>query len=212
MAEYIDKTIAAYNESPDKYEASTADMTPPVEFRHFIDMVGGSGKTVLDAGCAFGRDSAMFKAEGLKPIGIDLSDGLLKRARAVHPDIVFKKMDVRSLSFSDERFDGVWSHAVLLHLDDTDLMRALQEFWRVLKPGGVAFVSFKKGEGTQEITERFSSNAARFFNFKIREAMTTVLREAGFTSIETYYVNEREIFGPDKRDLDWLNCFAVKPR
>ncbi len=209
MSEYIDKTIAAYNQSPDKYEASTTGMTPPAEFKRFVETVG-VGKTVLDAGCAFGRDSAEFQTAGLAPTGIDLSDGLLQKAIATHPDIKFYKMDVLDLGFPDESFDSIWCHATLLHLNDEDITKALHEFYRVLKPRGVLFVSFKKGEGSQEFVENFSSNAARYFNFKTTEAVTVVLQETGFTDIDAYYINERDLFGPDKRDLDWVYCFSFR--
>lgn len=209
MSEYIEKTIAAYNQSPDKYEASTTGMTPPAEFKRFIEAVG-VGKTVLDAGCAFGRDSAEFQAAGLSPTGIDLSDELLKKAVMAHPNIKFQKMDVRQLDFPDESFDSVWCHATLLHLNDDDIIRALNEFHRVLKPQGLLFVSFKKGEGSEEIVENFSSNAARYFNFKTTDAVTAMLQETGFTDIDAYYINERDLFGPDKRDLEWVHCFSTK--
>lgn len=209
MTEYIDKTIAAYNQSPDKYEASTTGMTPPVEFKRFVERVG-AGRAVLDAGCAFGRDSIEFQAAGLVPTGIDLSDELLKKATVAHPDIMFQKMDVRRLDFPDESFDGIWCHATLLHLNDDDINKALHEFHRVLKSRGVLFVSFKKGVGSEEIVESFSSDAARYFNFKTNEVVKSVLQVGGFTDIDAYYINERKLFGPDKRDLDWVYCFSVK--
>lgn len=210
MSDYIDKTIAAYNQSPDKYEASTSGMTPSAEFKRFVEMAGGTGKTVLDAGCAFGRDCAEFQRKGLISTGIDLSDELLKKATASHPDIEFKKMDVRKLDFDDESFDGIWCHAVLLHLNDKDIVKALREFHRLLKPGGALFVSFKKGEGAQEVVENFSSDAARYYNFKTTESVTEALQATDFTDIDAYYVNERDLFGPDRRDLDWVHCFSRK--
>jgi len=164
--------------------------------------------SVLDAGCAFGRDTAEFKASGLIPVGIDLSDELLRKAVTSHPDIRFQKMDVRKLSFDDHSFDGIWCHAVLLHLKDDGIITALREFHRVLKPGGILFISFKKGEGAREVVEDFSSNSARFFNYKTTEAVMEMLQRTGFTDIDAYYINERDLFGPDKRDLDWVHCFS----
>ncbi len=210
MTDYIDKTIAAYDQSPDKYFESTQEMTPLQEFSRFVESVRGLGNRVLDAGCAFGRDSFAFHEAGFEVTGIDLSDGLLQKARELKPDLDFKKMDVRSLDFADDTFDGIWCHAVLLHLNDADIVKALQEFHRVLKPSGILFVSFKKGEGTQELLETFSSEAARFYNFKTMEPLSATLKEIGFGSIDAYYINEQELFSPDKRDLVWLHCFSVK--
>jgi len=210
MADYIEKTIAAYDQSPDKYFESTREMTPPQEFGRFTESVRGLGDRVLDAGCAFGRDSSALHEAGFEVTGIDLSDGLLQKARELNPDLDFKKMDVRSLEFADGTFDGIWCHAVLLHLNDEDIVKALKEFHRVLKPDGTLFVSFKKGEGTREIKETFSSEAARFYNFKTIEPLTATLQEIGFTNIDAYYINERQLFGADKRDLDWVHCFSNK--
>ena len=210
MAGYIERTIAAYDQSPDKYFESTREMTPPQEFSCFVATVKGLGTRILDAGCAFGRDTSAFHEAGLDVTGIDLSDGLLQKARDLHPELDFRKMDIRSLEFADATFDGIWCHTVLLHLNDEDLERALNEFHRVLKPTGTLFISFKKGEGTQEVLETFSSNAARFYNFKTIEPLTATLREAGFTDINAYYINEQEMFGPEKRDLDWVYCFSTR--
>lgn len=207
---YVAKTIAAYDQSSDKYEASTTGMTPPAEFGRFTEMVAETSRFVLDAGCAFGRDSTEFLVRGFTPIGIDLSDELLKKAVANNPDIEFHKMDIRDLGFADESFDGIWCHAALLHLNDEDIAKALGEFHRVLKPNGTLFVSFKKGEGTQEVVENFSSDAARFYNFKTKETLSTMLQDTGFKGVNAYYVNEQDLFGPDKRDLDWVHCFSRK--
>lgn len=210
MSDYVQKTIAAYDLSSDKYHDSTKDMTPSVEFGRFIKMVGGSGKSILDAGCAFGRDTAAFDKAGLAATGIDLSGELLKKAQQLYPNLTFRKMDIRTLDFDDVNFDGIWCHAVLLHLNDADITKALSEFYRVLRPGGALFVSFKKGQGSHEVMENFSSNAARFYNFKTIESVSKTLLDAGFENVDAYYVNERDLFGPDKRDLDWVHCFSTK--
>ena len=210
MTDYIDKTIAAYDQSPDKYFESTREMIPPHEFSRFVKSVKGLSNRVLDAGCAFGRDSSAFHDAGFEVTGIDLSAGLLQKARELNPELDFKKMDVRSLDFANDAFGGIWCHAVLLHLNDEDIVKALKEFYRVLKPGGTLFVSFKKGEGTQEVLEAFSSEASRFYNSKTIEPLRSILQEIGFGDIDAYYINEQELFGPDKRDLDWLHCFSTK--
>ena len=42
-----------------------------------------------------------------------------------------------SLPYQDEEFDAVWCANALEYLDDEELVRALEEFVRVLRPGGV---------------------------------------------------------------------------
>ncbi len=210
MAGYVEKTISAYDQSPDKYQNTTWDMQLQPEFDRFIEMVRGADTSVLDAGCAYGRDTAAFSKEGLDATGIDLSEELLKRATELNSGLRFKKMDVRKLDFDDSSFDGIWCSAVLLHLKDIDISQALQEFRRVLRSGGALFVTFKKGEGTRQVLETFSSNNERFYNFKTIESATSLLQNNGFKDVDAYYINEREVFGPDKRNLDWVHCFSVK--
>ena len=56
-----------------------------------------------------------------------------KSARLSNVKPHFHLMDAHSLEFEDESFDFVYGCAILHHLDYN---RALDEIWRVLKPGG----------------------------------------------------------------------------
>lgn len=52
-----------------------------------------------------------------------------------NPDkVVFLKEDVHNLSFKDESIDRIVATCILMHLDDP--VKALEEWSRVLKPGG----------------------------------------------------------------------------
>ena len=83
------------------------------------------------------------------PIGIDLSKSLIEIARNKHPDIEFRQGNILNLPFEDESFDGVWAHASLVHLETTEeVVRALREFNRVLKPGGVMLIGEWFGPST----------------------------------------------------------------
>jgi len=148
--------------------------------------------------------------KALKPLVIDMSDGLLKRAKALHPELTFQKMDVRKLDLEDESVSGIWCHATLLHLKDEDMRQALKEFQRVLIPAGIIFISLKEGTGDEEFVEKFSSNSARFFNYQTVETIKPMIEESGLVVSKFYTINERERWGKDKRDLNWVYCFAKK--
>ena len=112
---------------------------------------GAEGR-VLDAGCGNGNltlralkdDLAENKATEF--IGMDFSCNMLDRAayRAADlPRAAFLQGSVTSLPFQDRSFDRVVSSGVLTCLPDTEAAAlALQEFYRVLKPGGVLVVDF----------------------------------------------------------------------
>ena len=54
---------------------------------------------------------------------------------AVNPDIVASVIDLKSV-VADESFDAIWSSHSLEHLHTHEVIPALQEFRRVLRPGG----------------------------------------------------------------------------
>jgi SAM-dependent methyltransferase len=209
MSDYIERTVAAYDDTA-TYENSTREMVPLVELDQFLGMLS-TGASVLDAGCAYGRDTQYLSSRGINARGVDLSSPLIKRARELYPDIEFSVADVRNTGFDNEALDGIWCHATLLHLNDEDMHSALLEFKRILRPNGILAVSLKKGEGIQEFVEGFSSKSERFFNFKTHDTFAEQLGRAGLQEVEWHYMNERERYSQDKRDLDWLYSFSKKP-
>lgn len=209
MDDYVVKTIKAYDTDSQKYINSTKKLILHQEIETLTNGMPKSG-LILDAGCGFGRDTKVFIDRGFKVIGIDLSEKLLEIAKINIPQAKFIKMDLRILDFPDNYFDAIWCNAVLLHLSIEDIKKALDEFYRVLKHGGKLFVSFKKGEGSREFVETFSSNSSRFFTFLTQETLDNLLKNSKIEPINSYYVNEKERFGQDKRDLEWLYSFSQK--
>jgi len=70
-------------------------------------------------------------------VGIDASSAIVAAARSRHPGLVACKADVRALPFADDEFDAVVSNSTLDHFDSRDeIVRALRELRRVLRPGG----------------------------------------------------------------------------
>ncbi|MEV6163478.1 class I SAM-dependent methyltransferase [Streptomyces sp. NPDC052052] len=212
MPDYLSRTLAAYGHSARTYETATKDMVPDAELDAFTALLPDPAGPVLDAGCAFGRDTALLAARGITVTGIDLSEHFLDRARELHPGLDFRRMDVRALDFPDASFAGVWSQATLLHLRDEDVAAALSEFRRVLRPGGALFVSFKEGKGEEEIVESFSADGARFFRYQTAERVRGLLEGAGFAGPDVRVVNERERYGAGHRDLNWLTAYARRSR
>ena len=106
------------------------------------DFASSAGLKVLEIGCGLGTDGAQFAAAGADYTGIDLTDAAvdLARKRFAISGLKgeFQTADAEKLDFADESFDLVYSHGVLHHTPDTQ--RAVDEIWRVLRPGGRAVV------------------------------------------------------------------------
>ena len=98
------------------------------------------GMRVLDCGCGPGtitRDIAARIAPG-HVVGLDYSaDQVSAAARewTGTANIEFRQGSAYALPFEDNAFDAVFSHALLEHLKEP--VKALVEFRRVLKPGGM---------------------------------------------------------------------------
>jgi SAM-dependent methyltransferase len=98
--------------------------------------------SVLDFGCGVGRLSRDLSRRFDRYVGVDISEGMVGRARELNgdfPNCTFEVNGRPDLSrFDDAQFDAVVSFIVLQHLPDRDLIRTyISEFARVLAPGGL---------------------------------------------------------------------------
>lgn len=97
---------------------------------------------VLEAGC--GRGFFLNMARALSPCcltGVELDAEVLEEARRslAHKEVELLSADIQQLPFSDAAFDKVLFTEVLEHIPDDK--RALQEIFRVLRPGGTLALS-----------------------------------------------------------------------
>jgi S-adenosylmethionine decarboxylase len=81
-----------------------------------------------------------IQREGAQVFGIDLSRPVVRMARAEFKGapLAAAEADVRTLPFAAERFDAVYSMGTIEHFAESE--QAVQEFFRVLKPGGRAII------------------------------------------------------------------------
>ena len=99
-------------------------------------------RDVLEVGCGLGTDAINFARAGARYTGVDLTEGSIAmvEARFKHEnlDATLRVADAERLPFADASFDLFYSHGVLHHTPDTQ--RAIDEAYRVLRPGGTAMV------------------------------------------------------------------------
>lgn len=93
---------------------------------------------ILDAGCGTGGNSQHLQRYG-RVTGLDAVDAALDFARR-RPGLTLVRGSVDRLPFRDGAFDLVLSNDVLCHLFVQDDVRAVREFARVLRPGGVLYL------------------------------------------------------------------------
>ncbi|MEU7042560.1 class I SAM-dependent methyltransferase [Streptomyces varsoviensis] len=97
--------------------------------------------TVLDVGCGDGTAAAVAAAAapGHRFVGVDWSQGALRRAAAGVPYAVRGEVTGEGLPFASGAADAVLFSEVIEHLVDPD--GALAEIHRVLRPGGHLLLS-----------------------------------------------------------------------
>jgi SAM-dependent methyltransferase len=101
-----------------------------------------AGKKVLEVGLGYGTVSQKIAEAGADYCGLDIAAGPVHMAnhRLAQAGLAGKAVQGSMLNcpFSDEEFDWVVAIGCFHHTGD--LQRALDEAWRVLKPGGRAMV------------------------------------------------------------------------
>jgi ubiquinone/menaquinone biosynthesis C-methylase UbiE len=120
---------------------------------------------------------------GLIAVGLDYSSGMLAQAR-VRARGPLLQMDMRRLGLTARQFEGIWCCASLLHVSKSEACTALAEMHRVLRPGGLLFLSVQEGEG--EAWEACPhAEVERCFARYEREELAALLVQTGLSVIES---------------------------
>ncbi|MFC1620752.1 class I SAM-dependent methyltransferase [Candidatus Omnitrophota bacterium] len=101
------------------------------------------GKHVLEIGFGDGY-GANFLAGHVGSIkAVDVLEKNVKLASNKYnaPNLEFRQMSATDLYFDDNSFDVILSFQVIEHIEEEKLVRYLEEIKRVLKKGGLAFIS-----------------------------------------------------------------------
>jgi ubiquinone/menaquinone biosynthesis C-methylase UbiE len=142
--DHLHATRAYYDEFAERYEHRRGgrdpggyhDLVDDLE----IDFVKrfGNGGDVLEVGCGTGLLLARIQEFARKARGVDLSPGMLERAKARGLDVT--EGSATSLPFPDASFDVACSFKVLAHV--REIRTALAEMARVVRPGGHVLAEF----------------------------------------------------------------------
>lgn len=98
---------------------------------------------ILDVGCGYGRTlNELYQAGYRNLTGVDFSEGMIRRGRALHPDLDLRVGDGTKLNLSERSMDAAILFAVLTCVPENDSQIALiQAIRNVLKPGGILYIN-----------------------------------------------------------------------
>jgi SAM-dependent methyltransferase len=204
MREYQKETIETYIHHAEQFRDTRKKFLYLDPIKKFVSLL--PEKTVLDVGCGPGKDAVEFVEFGCSVTGIDLVPAFVRMSQESVPLATFYQMDILDLQFEDGSFGGVWANAVLLHLMRDDAMSALKEIYRVLRPGGVVYITVKKGAGHSTEWDKRLNDARRLFVFYEQKEMEKLLQDVGFVVLTVESLTQNNTI----KDVEWLTIFAQK--
>ncbi|RMF59513.1 MAG: class I SAM-dependent methyltransferase [Calditrichaeota bacterium] len=188
--------------------------------RIFDQFLNGGQKRILEGGCGFGAWCEWFAQRGHRIVGIEYDENIVQRAKQFKADVAVELGDITDLNYPDNHFDAYISLGVIEHFEKGP-QKALQEAYRILKPGGLAFVT------TPYVTllRRLVSHPVRSLYFLIRKLrgqknyfweyrftkkeLRRFLEEAGFEIIHTD-IDDYEPHVTDRHIGLWADWFFLR--
>ena len=192
------KTIDYYDNNALKFVSGTLDVDFTETQDAFLSLIPEGG-LILDFGCGSGRDSRYFLSKGYKVEAADGSETLCEIASEN------TGLEVRKMLFSElndnEKFDGIWACASVLHLTKEELRMVLLKMVHAVKTGGYIYVSFKYGDFEGYRGERYFSD----FTEKIFREYISVI--SGMDIVKDWITSDVR---PGRSDEKWLNIILKK--
>ena len=152
----------------------------------------GSRTEVLEVACNMGTTTAeLVKKYGCRVTALDLDTKALEKARknlaasCAAGRVTFVEGDATALPFPDNSFDVVINEAMLTMLDPDSRAKAVAEYFRVLKRGGVLLTQdVMLTEESPELVQGLS----RVINVRVypltEAGWRSVFEECGFTDLQ----------------------------
>jgi SAM-dependent methyltransferase len=188
----------------------------------FNRFLTGTRLRILEGGCGLGGWVDYFRKQGHDVIGIEYDERIIKLAKEEDPSIPIILGDITQLDFPDNSFDAYISLGVIEHFEHGP-HQALTEAFRILKPGGLAFIT------TPVLTtlRRLVAHPMRDVYFRIRDLkgqpkyfweyrftkkeLCDYIRDAGF-EIEYVGIDDYE---PEERHKHiglWADYFFLRDK
>jgi len=161
QAQRLDDVRSAYDTVAEAYAAALPDTSfeAPLDMAMIDDfcarLLASPGSKVIDAGCGAGRLSVHVNDVGLEVTGVDLSPGMVRTAQRSHPGLAFEVGELTDLPAADAAANGVLAWYSIIHSSPSELQHVAREFWRVLRPGGLALIAFQAGSGHRTLARAY---------------------------------------------------------
>ncbi|MFC4549673.1 MULTISPECIES: class I SAM-dependent methyltransferase [Halorussus] len=185
-----DAVRRAYDELAETYAAQRSEGGRGTEvLAEFLDSLPESPR-VLDAGCGQGTP-VLRRLDAVGPaVGVDFSREQLRLARTNAPGASLARGDMTALPFDDDAFDAVVAYWSLIHVPLADHPTVVEEFARVVRPGGRVLLCEGTEEWVGENPDWLDGGVEMQWEIAGARATRNQLRNAGFDVVEEWGVPE----------------------
>lgn len=158
-------------DDPSEYWDGVADkktFTHPLNaewLSRFLDPQAG----ILDYGCGYGRTLDELASLGYaNTVGVDFSSAMIARGKRSFPYLDLRPSRALPLAWADASFDAVLLLAVLTCIpDDAEQRQVIGELRRLLRPGGLLYISDMPLQADRRNLARYANDVTRFGTYGV---------------------------------------------
>lgn len=150
-----------------------------------------AGGHILDGGCGMSDWPVELAKQGYRVTGLDLSRETVAKLNELFPELDFVTGDIRATEFADATFDAYLSWGVFEHFEE-GLQPCVREAWRILKPGGLLFISVPADNlrhalrgALARLPHQHIDETARFYQWRLTRAELARELAIGGFDVET---------------------------
>ncbi|EHL09263.1 methyltransferase domain protein [Desulfitobacterium hafniense DP7] len=203
-----ERTIETYDLHAGLYEEKFMNFPGYAKRIQSFGRILAAGAKVLDLGCGPGNVAKQLVEldKEFEVLGIDLSSEMIRHAKVnvISPCVEFRVGDIRNMDLEENAFDAVIASFCLPHLTDEEAGMFIQDISKVLREGGLLYLSCMEGCKSGFETTSFSSNDFIFFNYYSEEFISNVLCTNGLKINEVQRDEYLESDGSKTNDMFFL--------
>jgi mutator protein MutT len=187
-----------YDAHVDDYIKKTKHLEMTSQWREFTSLLPNGGH-LLDIGCGSGRDSRYFLDKGYQVTAIDPSPRLAAAAEKYlgQPVAVLSAQRIED----ENRYDGVWACASLIHVPRLLLPESLKKIVTALKTTGILYISFKiAAKGDRKENDCYINSISQ-------QELITLLKKLPSLLVHKWWLTTSAV--PESDD-EWLNILCRK--
>jgi SAM-dependent methyltransferase len=146
------QTIQAYNNNAETIAIKFDAFDRIKDIEELFQIVDKENPSVLEIGCANGRDATDFVKFTNNYVGLDASEKLLEIAKKRLPGVEFVLADIEDYDLP-QGLDIVYASASLIHIDKEGLQKVFDKVYQALNTGGLFRITMKIADEYTELTK-----------------------------------------------------------